>query len=77
MSKKSMKKKILDEKIKEKLGIDLNKEITKSQYLLIIKKIKQVSEIKVKIPTMSNSKEDIINWLIDHIATIITSIPEL
>ena len=77
MSKKSMKKKILDEKIKEKLGIDLNKEITKSQYLLIIKKIKQVSEIKVKIPTMSNSKEDIINWLIDHIATIITLIPEL
>ena len=66
-----------DIKIKEKLGISSNSKLTKNQYLLIIKKIQSRLSFIKEIPSAVNTKDEIINWLVENLPSLITFIPDL
>ena len=79
--KNQIKKEIFDKIISEKFGLEEDKTITKKQYWMIIKGIFNKCDARQKIrlnaPTHKSSKEDFIKWLVNHIAQIITLIPEI
>ena len=76
-SKKELKKKILDDAIREKYQIEEEREITKEVYYDIIRRIKNYSEIKTSTPLLSNKKNELVDWLIDHLGIIIAIFPEI
>lgn len=57
--------------------IEENKELTKDDYWQLIKKIKEISENKKNFPTRNCCKSELIKWLLDHLGTFITIIPDL
>lgn len=58
-------------KIREKFGLSEDQIITKKNYLELIKRIKNYSQNKMHVPTNKCSKEELVNWLLDHLRTFI------
>lgn len=77
ISKIESKKKLLDDKIKEKFGFDENTNLKKSDYNSFIKLIKKYTDNKLVTPDYRCTKDEIINWLLDHFGSFISIIPDL
>lgn len=73
----NQKKKLLDDKIKEKFGFDENTNLKKSDYNSFIKLIKKYTDNKLVTPDYRCTKDEIINWLLDHFGSFISIIPDL
>lgn len=76
-SKKEIKKQLLDHQIKEKFEIPNDKELNKSHYWKMIQLLKQFSTNKTLFPHESCTKDEIVKWLLDHLGSYISIIPDL
>lgn len=80
LSKIETKKNLLNSKIRRKFGYYDDTNLTKNDYNSFIKLIKNYSDIKlVHLDEMINkcTKDEMINWLLDHFGSFFSIIPEL
>ncbi|KAK8841703.1 hypothetical protein M9Y10_015781 [Tritrichomonas musculus] len=77
LSKKEFRRKLLDENIRKKFCLEDETLLTKIHYWEFIQLIKKFSENKIVTPQRNCCKEDLINWLLDHLGAFISIFHDL